>query len=204
MRAFAARSPGAPWPTPTSAATGASTPTSPRCSFVAPERCTLKDDFGVALKQAAYALDSTTIDLCLALFPWARFRRRKGAVKLHTLIDLRGNIPCFIRISHGKTARCERPRSPADRAGRLLHDGPRLHRLRALVCLHATAGVLRHPRQAEHRLQPPGVPRGRQVDRPAQRSDDRPSRTQDVRISIRLRCAALRSTTRNTNGDWCS
>jgi transposase len=63
-----------------------------------------KDDFGVALKQTAYALDSTTIDLCLALFPWARFRRRKGAVKMHTLIDLRGNIPCFIRITHGKTA----------------------------------------------------------------------------------------------------
>ena len=63
-----------------------------------------QDDFGVALKHAAYALDSTTIDLCLALFPWARFRRRKGAVKLHTLIDLRGNIPCFIRITHGKTA----------------------------------------------------------------------------------------------------
>ncbi|MGD0901277.1 MAG: IS4 family transposase [Thermoguttaceae bacterium] len=63
-----------------------------------------KDEFGVALKHAAYALDSTTIDLCLALFPWARFRRRKGAVKLHTLIDLRGNIPCFIRITHGKTA----------------------------------------------------------------------------------------------------
>lgn len=63
-----------------------------------------QDDFGLALKQAAYALDSTTIDLCLALFPWARFRRHKGAVKLHTLIDLRGNIPCFIRITHGKTA----------------------------------------------------------------------------------------------------
>ena len=62
-----------------------------------------EDDFAVALKHAAYALDSTTIDLCLALFPWARFRRRKGAVKLHTLIDLRGNIPCFIRITHGKT-----------------------------------------------------------------------------------------------------
>ncbi len=62
-----------------------------------------QEDFGLALKQAAYALDSTTIDLCLALFPWARFRRHKGAVKLHTLIDLRGNIPCFIRITHGKT-----------------------------------------------------------------------------------------------------
>jgi transposase len=63
-----------------------------------------KDGFAVTLKQAAYALDSTTIDLCLTLFPWARFRRHKGAVKLHTLIDLRGNIPCFIRITHGKTA----------------------------------------------------------------------------------------------------
>jgi transposase len=57
---------------------------------------------GVALQQTVYAFDSTTIDLCLSLFPWAQFRRRKAAVKLHTLIDLRGNIPCFIRISSGK------------------------------------------------------------------------------------------------------
>jgi len=60
------------------------------------------DAMSVALNQTVYAFDSTTIDLCLALFPWACFRRRKGAVKLHTLIDLRGNIPCFIRITHGK------------------------------------------------------------------------------------------------------
>jgi len=60
------------------------------------------DGFAVELDATAYAFDSTTIDLCLSLFPWARFRRRKGAVKLHTLIDLRGNIPCFIRISDGK------------------------------------------------------------------------------------------------------
>jgi hypothetical protein len=61
------------------------------------------EPMGVELKQTVYALDSTTIDLCLSLFPWARFRRRKGAVKLHTLIDLRGNIPTFVRITHGKT-----------------------------------------------------------------------------------------------------
>jgi Transposase DDE domain/Domain of unknown function (DUF4372) len=61
------------------------------------------DGFGAQLKQTAYALDSTTIDLCLTLFPWAKFRHRKGAIKLHTLIDLRGNIPCFVRITHGKT-----------------------------------------------------------------------------------------------------
>jgi len=60
------------------------------------------DEFGVKLEQTAYAFDSTTIDLCLSLFPWAHFRRRKGAVKLHTLLNLRGNIPCFIHISHGK------------------------------------------------------------------------------------------------------
>lgn len=53
------------------------------------------------LKAAVYALDTTTIDLCLALFPWARFRRHKGAIKLHTLLDLRGNIPCFIEVSDG-------------------------------------------------------------------------------------------------------
>jgi hypothetical protein len=58
---------------------------------------------GVELEQTVYALNSTTIDLCLSLFPWARFRRRKGAVKLHTLLGLRGNIPCFVRISPGKT-----------------------------------------------------------------------------------------------------
>jgi hypothetical protein len=61
------------------------------------------EPFGVELQQTVYALDSTTIDLCLSLFPWARFRRRKGAVKLHTLVDLRGNIPTFVRITHGKT-----------------------------------------------------------------------------------------------------
>ena len=60
------------------------------------------DAMSVALDQTVYAFDSTTIDLCLSLFPWATFRRRKGAVKLHTLIDLRGNIPCFIRVTHGK------------------------------------------------------------------------------------------------------
>ena len=61
------------------------------------------DNFGLDLKQAAYAFDSSTIDLCLTLFPWATFRKRKAAIKLHTLIDLRGSIPCFISITDGKT-----------------------------------------------------------------------------------------------------
>jgi hypothetical protein len=60
------------------------------------------DSFGIELKETVYALDATTIDLCLSLFPWATFRKRKGAVKLHTLLDLRGNIPSIIVITHGK------------------------------------------------------------------------------------------------------
>ena len=59
------------------------------------------DLMGVDLNQSLYALDSTTIDLCLALFPWAKFRRRKAAVKMHTLLDLHGNIPTFIRVTSG-------------------------------------------------------------------------------------------------------
>ncbi len=60
------------------------------------------DSFGVELDQAVYALDSTTIDLCLSLFPWATFRKRKGAIKLHTLLDLHGSIPSVLIITHGK------------------------------------------------------------------------------------------------------
>lgn len=60
------------------------------------------DPIGIELAQSLYALDSTTIDLCLSLFPWARFRRHKAAVKMHTLLDLHGSIPTFIRITDGK------------------------------------------------------------------------------------------------------
>jgi hypothetical protein len=62
----------------------------------------VNDSFSVDLAQTAYALDTTTIDLCLSVLPWARFRTTKAAVKLHTLLDLRGNIPSFIHISDGK------------------------------------------------------------------------------------------------------
>lgn len=61
-----------------------------------------EEEFGIELDNTVYALDATTIDLCLAVFPWARFRTTKAAVKLHTLLDVRGNIPTFIHISDGK------------------------------------------------------------------------------------------------------
>ena len=60
------------------------------------------EPFGVELEETVYALDSSTIDLCLSLFPWAHFRKTKSAIKLHTLLDLRGNIPVFIEITDGK------------------------------------------------------------------------------------------------------
>jgi len=62
----------------------------------------INDDFGLQLQETVYALDATIIDLCLSVFPWARFRKSKGAIKLHTLLDLRGSIPSFIAITHGK------------------------------------------------------------------------------------------------------
>jgi transposase len=62
------------------------------------------ESLGFDLDNTVYALDSTTIDLCLSVFPWARFRSRKGAIKMHTLLDLRGPIPTFIEVSDGKLA----------------------------------------------------------------------------------------------------
>ncbi len=64
----------------------------------------INEPLNVELENTVYALDSTTIDLCLALFPWAHFRKSKAAVKLHTLLDLRGSIPSFIEITDGKVA----------------------------------------------------------------------------------------------------
>jgi hypothetical protein len=61
-----------------------------------------RDEFGLELEETVYALDSTTIDLCLSLFPWARFQRRKAAIKLHTVLDLRGSIPISIKITDAK------------------------------------------------------------------------------------------------------
>lgn len=73
--------------------------------LIAQARALYRDEnFGLELNQTTYVFDSTTIDLCLSLFPWAQFRRHKSAVKLHTLIDLRGNIPCFIRVTSGREA----------------------------------------------------------------------------------------------------
>src|SRR5512135_591462 len=71
--------------------------------IAAARRLYANEDFGVELRRAVYALDATTIDLCLSAFPWARFRKHKGAIRLHTLLDLRGSIPTVVFITDGKT-----------------------------------------------------------------------------------------------------
>ena len=94
-----------------------------------------QEPFGVALEKTAYALDSTVIELCLSLFPWAHSQRQKSAVKLHTLVDLRGNIPCFIRVTTAKTPDCTVLDHVPIEAGayyvmdRGYNDYQRLHRL---------------------------------------------------------------------------
>ena len=93
------------------------------------------DDFNLTLQETVYALDTTTIDLCLSLFPWAYFRKHKGAVKLHTLLDLRGNIPTVIIITHGLIHDVHFLDQVTFEAGafylmdRAYLDFPRLHRL---------------------------------------------------------------------------
>ncbi len=75
-----------------------------------------EEDFGVELKEAVYALDATTIDLCLSLFPWARFQPTKAAVKLHTILDLRGSIPAYIKVTDGRGVRAQHSGRPRPRA----------------------------------------------------------------------------------------
>ena len=77
-------------------------PSLPKCSSPKRAASTATEDLGVDLNATVFALDSTTIDLCLSVFPWARFRRAKGAIKLHTLLNLHGAIPEFVLISDGK------------------------------------------------------------------------------------------------------
>ena len=138
------------------------------------------ENFGLALQQSAYALDSTTIDLCLSLFPWARFRRRKGAIRVHTLMDLRGSIPCFIRITaanvHDVNILDELLLQPGafyvmDRA---YTDFARLYTFTRSLAFFCGSCQKQSP------LLPTRLPPRRQVHRPTQRSENPPSRAENV------------------------
>lgn len=121
-----------------------------------------REDLGLQLAQTVYVFDSTYIDLCLSLFPWAQFRRRKSAVKLHTLLDLRGNIPVVIRITGGHVADVNGLDALVLEAGaiyifdRAYTDFRRLYRFTEALAFFVTRSKenLDFRRQASHRVDP--------------------------------------------------
>ena len=108
------------------------------------------EELGLDLTNTVYALDSTTIALCLSVFPWAHFRTTKAAVKMHTLLDLRGNIPSFIHISDGSCTTFM-PRYALAGSRSHLRRGSWLRRLCPPLCVAPSRGLLRHACQVEHR-----------------------------------------------------
>ena len=108
------------------------------------------EELGLDLTNTVYALDSTTIALCLSVFPWAHFRTTKAAVEMHTLLDLRGNIPSFIHISDGKLHDVHALDMLLPEAG-AIYVGSWLRRLCPPLCVAPSRGLLRHACQVEHR-----------------------------------------------------
>jgi len=119
------------------------------------------EQFTVELEQTAYALDATTIDLCLSVFPWAHFRKTKSAIKLHTLLDLRGSIPTFIHISDGKFHEVNSLDMIPRGTRRFLRDGSGISGFRQTLRPVRDGCLLPDPRQIKHEV-PQGVfPSGR-------------------------------------------
>src|SRR6516225_423095 len=108
------------------------------------------DSLGVDLDNTVYAFDSTTIDLCLSVSPWAHFRSTKAAVKMHTLLDLRGSIPSFIHFSEGKLHDVN-VLDAAARTRRHLCHGPRIPRFRATLPTTSGRCLFCNSREDEHR-----------------------------------------------------
>ncbi len=134
-----------------------------------PAPSTPRNDLGLDLDATVYALDASTIDLCLSMFPWAKFRQAKGAVKMHTLLNLQGNIPEFILISDGKLhdVNVLDYLVPAPGAYYVMDRGY-LDFARS-ASTPSGQGVLRHPSQEELQVPTPLLPRSRQNDRRAVR-----------------------------------
>ncbi len=135
-----------------------------------------REDLGLELTNAVYALDSTTIDLCLSVFPWAHFRSTKSAVKMHTLLDLRGNIPSFIHISDGKMADVRALDLLGPGTRRDLCHGSRLCRFRPPSCDAPERRVLRDAGQIQHEFPPALFGSDGSRDRHCLRSDHCPGR----------------------------
>ena len=146
------------------------------------------DPIGVDLDQSLYALDSTTIDLCLALFPWARFRKHKAAVKMHTLLDLHGNIPTFIHITDGKVHDVNVLDEIVPEAGAFYVMDRGYIDFERLFVLHAQRGLLRGAHQIERAAPAALLASGGQEHRRALRSDGDPDRRSSRPRRIPTRC----------------
>lgn len=109
-----------------------------------------KDDFGLQLKETVYALDATIIDLCLSVFPWAHFRKTKGAIKLHTLLDLKGNIPSFITITNANVHEINILDELIPETGANLHYGSRLLGLLQTVFFASVCSILYSSGQSQY------------------------------------------------------
>ena len=162
-----------------------------------------KEDLGLELANTVYALDSTTIDLCLSVFPWAHFRTTKAAVKMHTLLDLRGNIPSFIHVSDGKLADVHALDLLVPEPGaiyvmdRAYVDFARLHAMHQAGAFFVT--------RAKSNLKAIGAIRQRRIGQPVS-SATRPSPWMATTPSsiIRSVCAASASGTPRPARCWCS
>lgn len=132
----------------------------------------LNDDFGVELENAVYALDATTIDLCLSLFPWARFRKNKAGIKMHTLLDLHGNIPTFIEITEA-LLHDQYSRYPRRGIRLFLCHGSRLYRFRQALFLESLWRFFYRSCQKEFQIQKTLFPQSRQIYRFEVRSNNR-------------------------------
>ena len=162
-----------------------------------------QDRFAVELDATAYALDASTIDLCLSLFPWARFRRTKAAIKLNTLLDLRGSIPSLISITEGKRHEVNWLDELLFEAGsfyimdRGYLDFRRLHRLHRAGAFFVIRAKERMRKSADSILTPSSQPRAFAATRPSR------SPVSTAPPTTPTKYAASASTTSNKNGRWC-
>src|SRR6184192_3908560 len=138
--------------------------------LIAAARDLYRDEpFGVELSETVYALDSTTIDLCLSLFPWGKFRRHKSAVKLHTLLDLRGSIPTNVYVTGGQVHDVNILDQLLPEAGAFYLLDRGYVDFARLLCLGSSLCLLRHPRQKEYTVPPPQLTSRRTSGRIAKR-----------------------------------
>ena len=122
------------------------------------------EPLGIDLNATVYAFDASTIDLCLSVFAWAPFRQAKAAIKLHTLLDLRGNIPSFLRITDGKTHEVNVLDDLTLERGAFYFVGSGLSGLCSPVRHHAGWGLLCDPSQEQYEIQAPLLTRGGQAE----------------------------------------